>query len=119
MYPTVHFSGVKLHVDSMALSVVVARGDNATIPCRFWYEPELNTPRQVRVKWTWQAAARGLEAEVLVAAGSRTRSSEEFGWVRTCVSASFSKCELTVLCAVRGSGDACISDGISQETLRS
>lgn len=59
-------------------------GHNATIPCRFRYEPELSTPREVRVKWTWQPAG-GRETEVLVAAGSHTRSSEKFGWVRTYV----------------------------------
>lgn len=87
IYPTVHFSGLKLHVDSTGLSVVVARGDNATIPCRFWHEPELSALREVRVKWTWQPAAGDFETEVLVATGARTRSSEEFGWVRTSVSA--------------------------------
>uniref|UniRef100_H3CVX9 Hyaluronan and proteoglycan link protein 3 n=1 Tax=Tetraodon nigroviridis TaxID=99883 RepID=H3CVX9_TETNG len=75
----IHFSGLRLHVDASRPSVVVARGDNATIPCRFWYEPELTAPREVRVKWTWQAGAGGLETEVLVATGSRTRSSEGFG----------------------------------------
>lgn len=86
--PTVHFSALNLRVDSTRLSVVVARGDNATVPCRFWYEPELSVSRDVRVKWTWQPAAGGLETEVLVATGSRTRNSEEFGWVRTCVCAT-------------------------------
>ncbi|TNM90850.1 hypothetical protein fugu_003139 [Takifugu bimaculatus] len=52
-------------------------GHNATIPCRFRYEPKLNTPREARVKWTWQPAG-GRETEVLVAAGSNTRSSEKF-----------------------------------------
>lgn len=87
IYSTVHFSGLKLHVDSTGLPVVVAGGDNAILPCRFWYEPELSAPREVRIKWTWQPAAWGLETEVLVATGSRTRSSGEFGWVRTSVSA--------------------------------
>lgn len=91
IHATVYFSGLKLHVDSTRLSVVVARGDNATIPCRFWYEPGLSAPREVRVKWTRRAGAGGLETEVLVATGSRTRSSGEFRWVRTLVSAQFTR----------------------------
>lgn len=84
-YLTVHFSGLKLYVDSSGgSSLVVFGGHNATIPCRFWYEPKLNTPREVRVKWTWQPA-EGRETEVLVAAGSHARSSEKFRWFRTYV----------------------------------
>lgn len=74
MYPAVHFSGVKLHVDSAQLSVFAVRGGNATLPCRFWYEPQLSSPREVRVKWSWMSAARGQETDVMVAIGSRSRS---------------------------------------------
>lgn len=76
--PTVHFSGVKLHVDSAQPSVFAVRGGNATMPCRFWYEPELSSPREVRVKWSWLPAAGGHETDVLVAIGSRCRSFGEF-----------------------------------------
>ncbi|XP_068580412.1 hyaluronan and proteoglycan link protein 3-like [Cebidichthys violaceus] len=70
----IHFSGVKLHVDSAQPSVFAVRGGNATMPCRFWYEPELSSPRGVRVKWSWLPAAGGHETDVLVAIGSRSRS---------------------------------------------
>lgn len=77
-FPTVHFSGVKLHVDSAQSPVFAVRGGNATMPCRFWYEPELNSPREVRVKWSWLPATGGHETDVLVAVGSRSRSFGEF-----------------------------------------
>lgn len=77
--PAVNFSGVKLHVDSAQPSVFAARGGNATMPCRFWHEPEPSSPREVRVKWSWlPAAAGGHETDVLVAIGSRSRSFGEF-----------------------------------------
>ncbi|KAF3832888.1 hypothetical protein F7725_026553 [Dissostichus mawsoni] len=57
----IHFSGVKLHVDSAQPAVFAATGDNVTLPCRFWYEPELTSPREPR---------RGHETDV-VAIGSR------------------------------------------------
>lgn len=108
-----------ISVASAVLRVVAARGDKATIPCRFWYEPELSVPREVRVKWTWRPAAGGPETEVLVATGSRASGCEAFGWVRTSVSESFAESEPTLVCVVCCSGDACISDGIFQEMLRS
>uniref|UniRef100_A0A3Q3XMI0 Uncharacterized protein n=1 Tax=Mola mola TaxID=94237 RepID=A0A3Q3XMI0_MOLML len=72
------FVGVKLHVDSAQSSVFAAKGGPATVPCRFWYEPEFSSPREVRVKWSWQPAAGGHETDVLVAFGSRTRTFGEF-----------------------------------------
>lgn len=78
IFPTVHFSGVTLHVDSAQPSVFAVRGGNATMPCRFWYEPELSSPREVRVKWSWLPAAGGHETDVLVAIGSRSQSFGEF-----------------------------------------
>nr|XP_033486359.1 hyaluronan and proteoglycan link protein 3-like [Epinephelus lanceolatus] len=69
-----HFSGVELHVDSAQPSVSAVRGGSATMPCRFWYEPELSSQRDVRVKWSWLPAAGGHETDVLVALGSRCHS---------------------------------------------
>ncbi|XP_069561787.1 hyaluronan and proteoglycan link protein 3-like [Brachyistius frenatus] len=74
----IHFSGVKLHVDSAQPSVFAARGGNATLPCRYWYEPALSSPREVRVKWAWFPAGGGHETDVLVAIGSRSRSFRAF-----------------------------------------
>ncbi|XP_044036545.1 hyaluronan and proteoglycan link protein 3-like [Siniperca chuatsi] len=74
----INFSGVKLHVDSAQPSVFAVRRGNATMPCRFWHEPELSSPREVRVKWSWLPAAGGHETDVLVAIGSRSRSFGEF-----------------------------------------
>ncbi|KAK1890987.1 Hyaluronan and proteoglycan link protein 3 [Dissostichus eleginoides] len=39
---------------------------------------ELTSPREPRVKWSWQPAAGGHETDVLVAIGSRSRSFGEF-----------------------------------------
>lgn len=78
-FPTVHFGGVKLHVESAQSSVFAVRGGNTTLPCRFWYEPELSSPREVRVKWSWLPAAGGHhETDVLVAIGSHSRGFGEF-----------------------------------------
>lgn len=74
IYPAVHFRGVKLHMDSAQTSVFAVRGANVTLPCRFWYEPELSSPRKVRVKWYWLPAAGGHETDVLVAFGSHSRN---------------------------------------------
>ncbi|KAM4592382.1 hyaluronan and proteoglycan link protein 3-like [Odontesthes bonariensis] len=70
----IYFSGVKLHVDSAQSSVFAVRGGNATLPCRFWYEPELSSPREAMVRWSRLPAAGGHEADVLVATGSRNQS---------------------------------------------
>lgn len=80
--PAVHFRGVKLFVDSAQPSVFAVRGGNATMPCRFWHEPELSSPREVRVKWSRLPAAGGPETDVLVAIGLRSRSLGEFRLLR-------------------------------------
>ncbi|XP_062327237.1 hyaluronan and proteoglycan link protein 3-like [Osmerus eperlanus] len=74
----IHFNGVQLRVDSSQLSVFGARGANATLPCHYWYEPELSSARRVRVKWSWLPAAGGLETDVLVAIGPRHRGFGDF-----------------------------------------
>ncbi|CAB1442227.1 unnamed protein product [Pleuronectes platessa] len=72
--------GVRIHVAPAQAAVFAAKGQNVTLPCRFWYEPELSSPRNVRIKWSWLPAAGGPETDVLVAISSRTRS---FGAFRT------------------------------------
>ncbi|KAM7405858.1 hypothetical protein PAMP_000278 [Pampus punctatissimus] len=74
----IQLNSVKLHVDSARSSVFAVRAGNATLPCRFWYEPELDSPREVRVKWSWFPVAGGQETDVLVAIGSRSRSFGDF-----------------------------------------
>ena len=64
-------------------AVFAVRGEDVTLPCRFWYEPELSSPRNVRIKWSWLPAAGGHETDVLVAVGSRTRSFGTFRWFNT------------------------------------
>lgn len=78
-FPAVHFRGVKLHVESAPSSVFAVRGGNTTLPCRYWYEPELSSPREVRVKWSWLPTTGGHhETEVLLAIGSRSRGFGDF-----------------------------------------
>uniref|UniRef100_A0A3Q0SV23 Hyaluronan and proteoglycan link protein 3 n=1 Tax=Amphilophus citrinellus TaxID=61819 RepID=A0A3Q0SV23_AMPCI len=74
----IHFSGMKLHVDSAQPSVFSVRGGNATLQCKFWYEPEPSSPREARVKWSWVSAAGGHETDLVVAAGPRFRSFGDF-----------------------------------------
>ncbi|KAJ8412982.1 hypothetical protein AAFF_G00105640 [Aldrovandia affinis] len=74
----IYFNGVRLHVETTDMPVVTVRGSNATLPCRYWYEPGLSATRRTRVKWSWLPAVGGPETDVLVAAGSRYRSSGSF-----------------------------------------
>ncbi|KAG9341326.1 hypothetical protein JZ751_019430 [Albula glossodonta] len=69
----VYYNGVRLHVEAAEAAVYAVRGSTAVLPCRYWYEPALSTPRRTRVKWFWQAV-NGPETEVLVSMGSRHRS---------------------------------------------
>uniref|UniRef100_A0A672Z4X3 Hyaluronan and proteoglycan link protein 3 n=1 Tax=Sphaeramia orbicularis TaxID=375764 RepID=A0A672Z4X3_9TELE len=69
---------VELHVDSAQTMVFASSGGNATLPCRFWFEPELSLAREVRIKWSRTSAAGGPEDDVLVAIGNRSRSFGNF-----------------------------------------
>lgn len=65
-------------MDSSQPSVFALRGSNATLSCRYWYEPELSSPRRVRVKWSWLPVMGGHETDVLVAIGPRIHSFGDF-----------------------------------------
>ncbi|XP_019655562.2 hyaluronan and proteoglycan link protein 3 isoform X2 [Ailuropoda melanoleuca] len=68
------FNGVKLVVETPEETLFSHRGANATLPCRYHYEPALLSPRPVRVKW-WKLSENGApEQDVLVAIGRRHRS---------------------------------------------
>ncbi|XP_040498713.1 hyaluronan and proteoglycan link protein 3 isoform X1 [Ursus maritimus] len=68
------FNGVKLVVETPEETLFSHRGANATLPCRYHYEPALLSPRPVRVKW-WKLSENGApEQDVLVAIGPRHRS---------------------------------------------
>lgn len=71
-------SGVQLHVDSTQMTVVAQKRGEATLPCRFWFEPDSSPLKGVRVKWSKARAARGVETDVLVAIGTRSRSFGDF-----------------------------------------
>ncbi|XP_026869616.2 hyaluronan and proteoglycan link protein 3 [Electrophorus electricus] len=73
-----HFNGIKLRVETTLPSVFTLRGSNVTLPCRFWYEPPLNSPRSVRVKWSWSPITGDREVDVLVAIGHHQRSFGDF-----------------------------------------
>ncbi|KAM9816903.1 hyaluronan and proteoglycan link protein 3-like [Neosynchiropus ocellatus] len=75
----VYFNSEKLYINSTEAAVTAHEGGNATLPCMFWYQPELESIREVRIKWSWLPATGGtLQKDVLVAVGSKSRSSEEF-----------------------------------------
>ncbi|XP_010876183.1 hyaluronan and proteoglycan link protein 3 [Esox lucius] len=74
----IHFKGVKLRVDSSQPSVYALRGSKTILSCQYWYEPELTSPRKVRVKWSWLPAVGGHETDVLVAIGPNSRSFGDF-----------------------------------------
>ncbi|XP_076853922.1 hyaluronan and proteoglycan link protein 3-like [Brachyhypopomus gauderio] len=74
----IHFNGIKLQVETPLSSVFALRGSNVTLPCRFWYEPPLNSPRRVRVKWSWSPVTGDREVDVLAAIGHRYRSFGDF-----------------------------------------
>ncbi|XP_037691268.1 hyaluronan and proteoglycan link protein 3 [Choloepus didactylus] len=68
------FNGVKLVVETPKETLFTHRGANATLPCRYGYEPALASPRPVRIKW-WKLSENGSpEQDVLVAIGLKHRS---------------------------------------------
>lgn len=75
---TVHFNGVKLRVEAQPSSAFTMRGSNVTLPCRYWYDPLLSSPRRVRVKWTWLPISEESETDVLVSTGQRHRGFGDF-----------------------------------------
>lgn len=115
---------MKLYVDSAEQSVLSVRGGNATLQCRFWYEPVPNSPREVRVKWSWLPAAGGQETDVIVAFRTRFRSFGDFRlkiWsteydnlIADCLTMFFFK---LLTCTVCRAGVVCSSDRISLEML--
>ncbi|XP_062845700.1 hyaluronan and proteoglycan link protein 3-like [Trichomycterus rosablanca] len=74
----IHLSGVRLRVQAQPCSVFTVRGANATLPCHFWHEPPLTSPRSVRVKWSWVPVSGGRELDVLVVSGRQRRSFGDF-----------------------------------------
>nr|XP_006628909.1 PREDICTED: hyaluronan and proteoglycan link protein 3 [Lepisosteus oculatus] len=74
----IYFNGVRLRVETPDTPVFAVRGSNVTLPCRYFYEPQLETTRRTRVKWSHQPSNGGREIDVLVAIGLRHRSFGEF-----------------------------------------
>ncbi|TFK13063.1 integrator complex subunit 2 [Platysternon megacephalum] len=74
----VHFNGVKLVVETPEDAIFTYRGANITLPCRYHYEPKLETPRKIRIKWSKLREDNTKERDVLVAIGLKHRSFGEF-----------------------------------------
>ncbi|XP_058851367.1 hyaluronan and proteoglycan link protein 3-like isoform X1 [Acipenser ruthenus] len=74
----IYFNGVRLHVKALEAPIFAARGTNVTLPCHYYYEPRLSTPRRTRVKWSRLPVNGGEETDVLVAIGLRHRSFGEY-----------------------------------------
>ncbi|XP_040270098.1 hyaluronan and proteoglycan link protein 3 [Bufo bufo] len=74
----IHFNGVKLVVNTPEDTLFAYRGGNITLPCTFHYEPELQSPRRLRIKWAKLHKDNTKEKDVLVAIGLRHRSFGEY-----------------------------------------
>ncbi|XP_075753178.1 hyaluronan and proteoglycan link protein 3 isoform X2 [Pelodiscus sinensis] len=70
----VHFNGVKLVVETPEDAIFTYRGANITLPCHYRYEPKLETPRKIRIKWSKLREDNTKERDVLVAIGPKHRS---------------------------------------------
>uniref|UniRef100_A0A8C4W6L4 Hyaluronan and proteoglycan link protein 3 n=1 Tax=Gopherus evgoodei TaxID=1825980 RepID=A0A8C4W6L4_9SAUR len=73
-----HFNGVKLVVETPEDAIFTYRGANITLPCRYRYEPKLEMPRKIRIKWSKLREDNTKERDVLVAIGLKHRSFGEF-----------------------------------------
>ncbi|XP_072321158.1 hyaluronan and proteoglycan link protein 3-like [Eucyclogobius newberryi] len=71
---TVDVNGVQLHIDSPQSTVSGQKDGEATLPCHFWFEPDVSHPKRVRIKWSKVSSAREPETDVLVAIGTHSRS---------------------------------------------
>ncbi|XP_030045559.1 hyaluronan and proteoglycan link protein 3 [Microcaecilia unicolor] len=74
----VHFNGVKLVVNTPEDALFAYRGGNVTLPCLYYYVPELYSTRRIRIKWSKLHKDNTKERDVLVAIGPRYRSFGEF-----------------------------------------
>lgn len=76
--PSVHFNGVRLVVETQEDAIFTYRGANVTLPCRYHYEPKLEAPRKIRIKWSKLREDSTKDRDVLVAIGLKHRSFGEF-----------------------------------------
>nr|XP_020637338.1 hyaluronan and proteoglycan link protein 3 [Pogona vitticeps] len=74
----VQFSGVRLMIETSHDAVFSHRGGNVTLPCRYYYSPQLAAPRKIRIKWSKLQEDSTKDADVLVASGSKHRSFGHF-----------------------------------------
>lgn len=69
---------MKLVVETPEDAIFTYRGANITLPCHYHYEPKLETPRKIRIKWSKLREDNTKERDVLVAIGLKHRSFGEF-----------------------------------------
>ncbi|XP_044294900.1 hyaluronan and proteoglycan link protein 3 isoform X1 [Varanus komodoensis] len=74
----VQFNGVKLMVETSSDTIFAHRGANVTLPCHYHFAPQLNSPHQIRVKWSKLQQDNTKDRDVLAAAGPTQRSFGEF-----------------------------------------
>ncbi|KAK7912469.1 hypothetical protein WMY93_012680 [Mugilogobius chulae] len=65
---------VQLHIHSAQSTMHAQKGSDVTLPCRFWFEPDMSPPKQVRIKWSKVSSTQEPETDVLVSIGMRSRS---------------------------------------------
>ncbi|KAL8197578.1 UNVERIFIED_CONTAM: Hyaluronan and proteoglycan link protein 3 [Gekko kuhli] len=74
----IHFSGIKLVVETPGDPIFTHRGANVTLSCQYHYDPPLDKPRKIRIKWSKLREDSTKDQDVLVAVGPKHRSFGDF-----------------------------------------
>ncbi|XP_077173686.1 hyaluronan and proteoglycan link protein 3 [Paroedura picta] len=74
----IHFNGIKLVVETPGDPVFTYRGANVTLSCEYHYDPQLDQPRKIRIKWSKLREDSTKDQDVLVAVGLKHRSFGDF-----------------------------------------
>lgn len=67
--PVVYFNGAKLVVETSKDPIYSSNGANVTLPCHYYYEPDMEAKRKIRIKWSKLRDDYTKEQDVLVAIG--------------------------------------------------
>ncbi|XP_074901182.1 hyaluronan and proteoglycan link protein 3 [Buteo buteo] len=65
----IYFNGAKLVVETSKDPIYSSNGANVTLPCRYYYEPDMEAKRKIRIKWSKLRDDYTKEQDVLVAIG--------------------------------------------------
>ena len=67
--PVAHFNGARLVVETPKDPIYSFSGANVTLPCHYSYEPDMESKRKIRIKWSKLRDDYTKEQDVLVAIG--------------------------------------------------